>query len=310
MDVLLANIFSLAFLTQVIRISIPYILAAMGGVFSERSGVTNIALEGIMLTGAFICVLVTYQTNSPFYGFIAGILGGIATSYIHALMSIRFRADQIITGVAINMLAVGITKFFLKIVFGSSSNSSRVESFPVFNLIPGGGKVAETLNQVIGNPLIILTLIIVILSNIILFKTVFGLRLRAVGENPQASDTLGIKVNFMRYIGVLISGGLAGLAGVWLAMDQHQFTDGMVNGRGFIAIAAVIFGKWNPFGAALACLLFGTAEALQITLQSTGTQIPTQFVQMIPYLLTVIALAGLIGKSTPPAGLGKAYEEN
>lgn len=310
MDVLLANIFSLAFIAQVVRISIPYILAAMGGVFSERSGVNNIALEGIMLVGAFICVLVTHQTGSPIYGVFAGIIGGMLTSLLHAIMAIRFKVNQIISGVAINMLAVGVTKFFLKIFFGSSSNSSRVESVPNFNFISGSSSFADTINQTIGNPLIILTLLIVIFSHIIIFKTVFGLRLRAVGENPQASDTLGIKVNPMRYVAVLISGALAGLAGVWLAMDQHQFTDGMSNGRGFIAIAAIIFGKWNPIGASVACLLFGAAEAIQITLQSTGANIPTQFVQMIPYVLTMIALAGFIGKSKAPASLGEAYEEH
>lgn len=310
MDILLANIFSIAFFAQVIRISIPYVLAAMGGVFSERSGVTNIALEGIMLSGAFISVLITHKTGSPVYGLFAGIIGGMITAYLHALISIRFKADQIISGVAINLLAVGMTKFFLKIFFGSSSNSSRVEGLPNFTIIPGGGKIIESINQTVGNPIIILTILIVILSNIIIFKTVFGLRLRAVGENPQAADTLGIKVNFMRYIAVIISGALAGLAGVWLALDQHQFTDGMSNGRGFIAIAAVIFGKWNPIGASIACLLFGLSEAIQITLQSTGTNIPTQFIQMIPYVLTMIALAGFIGNSKAPAAIGKAYEEH
>jgi ABC-type uncharacterized transport system permease subunit len=305
----LASIFSLAFIAQVIRISVPYVLAAMGGVFSERSGVTNIALEGIMLNGAFASVLGTYLTGSPVAGLISGVIAGMLTAFVHALISIRFRANQIISGVAINLLAVGVTKFFLKIFFDSSSNSSRVDGLPVFNIIPGGSKIGEILNQVIGNPLIILAIIIVVLSHLIIFKTVFGLRLRSVGEHPEAADTLGIKVNAMRYVCVLISGALAGLAGVWLALDQHQFTDGMSNGRGFIAIAAVIFGKWNPLGATLACLLFGAAEALQITLQSSGSNIPTQFVQMIPYVLTMVALAGFIGKSRPPHALGNPYDE-
>ena len=310
MDILLANIFSLTFLTQVIRISIPYILAAMGGVFSERSGVTNIALEGIMLNGAFGSVLGTYLTGDPIYGVVTGIVAGMLTAYLHALISIRFRADQIISGVAINLLAVGLTKFFLKIFFDSSSNSSRIEGLPSFQLLGGEGSFANMVNNIFGNPLIILTAVIVLLSHIIIFKTVFGLRIRAVGEHPEAADTLGVKVNYLRYICVTISGALAGLAGVWLALDQHQFTDGMSNGRGFIAIAAVIFGKWNPLGAMFACLLFGAAEALQIAFQSSGTNIPTQFIQMIPYVLTMIALAGFIGNSKPPADLGNAYEED
>ncbi|HOK39643.1 MAG TPA: ABC transporter permease [bacterium] len=308
MDFIL-NFISLAFLAQIIRISIPYILAAMGGLFSERSGVTNIALEGIMLNGAFASVLGTYFTNSPTLGVISGIIAGILTAYIHAIISIRFKADQIISGVAINLLAVGVTKFFLKIVFDSSSNSSRVEGIKIFAIFPESNNFLSILNQIIGNPFIWLTFIIIILSHFILFKTVFGLRIRAVGEHPKAADTLGIKVNYLRYICVLISGALAGLSGSWLALDQHQFTDGMSNGRGFIAIAAVIFGRWNPLPVTAACLLFGFAEALQITLQSLGTNIPTQFIQMIPYVLTMIALAGFIGKSTPPAAAGKPYEE-
>lgn len=306
---ILSGIFSLAFLTQLIRISVPYVLAAMGGVFSERSGVTNIALEGIILNGAFASVLGTYLTNSPLYGAFAGIFAGMLTALLHAVISIRFRADQIISGVAINLLSVGLTKFFLKIFFDSSSNSSRVEGIRIFQILPSGNSFSEMINQIIGNPMIILTFILVIVAHVTIFKTVFGLRLRSVGEHPEAADTLGIKVNAMRYTGVILSGAFAGLAGVWLALDQHQFTDGMSNGRGYIAIAAVIFGKWNPLGAALACLLFGAAEALQITLQSSGSNIPTQFIQMIPYVLTMIALAGFIGRSNPPAAIGKPYDE-
>lgn len=305
----LEKIISLAFIAQVIRISVPYILAAMGGVFSERSGVVNIALEGIMLNGAFASVLGTFLTGSPAIGLFSGVICGMLTALIHAVVSIRFKADQIISGVAINLLSVGGTKFFLKIFFDSSSNSSRIEGIKIFSVLPPDNKIFAMLNQIIGNPLIILTIIIVIISHFTIFKTVFGLRLRAVGEHPAAADTLGVKVNLVRYICVIISGAIAGLGGAWLAMDQHQFTDGMSNGRGFIAIAAVIFGKWNPLTVALACLLFGFAEAMQMTLQSSGSDIPTQFIQMIPYVLTMVALAGFIGKSNPPAASGKPYEK-
>jgi len=309
MDII-GNIISLAFLAQVLRISIPYILAAMGGIFSERSGVVNIALEGIMLNGAFAYVLGTYLTGSPVMGLCCGVLCGMLTSLVHAVVSIRFRANQIISGVAINLFSVGITKYFLKIFFDSSSNSSRVEGIKILNIFPQGSHVFETLNQIFGNPIIILTVLIILFSNFTIFKTVFGLRLRAVGENPEAAATLGIKVNFLRYVCVLISGALAGLGGAWLALDQHQFTDGMSNGRGFIAIAAVIFGKWNPYAVTAGCLLFGFAESIQITLQSSGTEIPTQFIQMIPYILTMVALAGFIGKATPPAASGVVYEKD
>ena len=306
----IGNLFTLAFAAQVLRISVPYILAAMGGIFSERSGVVNIALEGIMLNGAFAYVLGTYLTGSPWAGLCCGVTCGILTSLIHAVVSIRFRANQIISGVAINLFSVGMTKYFLKIFFGSSSNSSRVEGIGTINILPSGKAVFDTLNQVIGNPLIIAAVLIVVFSNFVIFRTVFGLRLRSVGENPEAAATLGIKVNLLRYFCVMISGALAGLGGAWLALDQHQFTDGMSNGRGFIAIAAVIFGKWNPYAVTLGCVLFGFAEALQITLQSSGAEIPTQFIQMIPYVLTIVALAGFIGKAVPPAASGVVYGEN
>lgn len=306
---LVSKILSLTFMAQVVRISIPYILAATGGVFSERSGVINIALEGIMLNGAFSSILGTYLTGSPFVGLLSGVISGIATGFLHAIISIRFRADQIISGIAINLLAVGATKFFLKIFFDSSSNSARVEGLPILRFFPEGS-IGSTINQTIGNPIIILTLIIVVLSHFTINKTVFGLRIRAVGEHPRAADTLGVRVNLTRYLCVILSGALAGLAGAWLALDQHQFTDGMSNGRGFIALAAVIFGKWNPLSATLCCLFFGFAETIQITLQSAGTEIPTQFIQMVPYILTMVALSGFIGHSKPPAAIGKAYEEN
>lgn len=308
MTQLLAQVLTLAFLAQAIRISVPYILAALGGVFSERSGVVNIALEGIMLNGAFASVLGTHLTGSPVAGLAAGILCGVATAALHAVVSIRFRADQIVSGVAINLLSVGLTKFFLKIAFDSSSNSSRVAGLPILEIFPASSPVGSLLNQIVGNPLIVLTGFLVPAAHIIVFRTVFGLRLRAAGEHPEAAATLGLDVRALRYVCVLASGALAGMGGAWLALDQHQFTDGMSNGRGFIAIAAVIFGRWSPCGAALACFLFGSAEALQIALQSSGAAIPTQFVQMIPYALTMIALAGVVGRSIPPSALGKVYE--
>lgn len=307
---MLEKIISIAMLTQTIRISIPYILAALGGVFSERSGVINIALEGIILNGAFSTVLGTYFLKNPYLGLICGICGGLFTATIHAIVSIRYKVDQIISGIAINLFAVGITKFFLKYFFGSSSNSPRIESITPIKFFPENNEFFNFINEIFGNPLILLTILLVVLSHIIMFKTPFGLRIRSVGEHPEAAETLGIKVNKLRFICVLISGILAGLGGVWLCFDQHQFTDSMSNGRGFIALAAVIFGKWTPIGATGACLLFGFAETIQITLQGLGTNIPTQFIQMIPYVFTMIALAGVIGRSTPPMAIGKPYEKD
>ncbi|MCX6348277.1 MAG: ABC transporter permease [Candidatus Aureabacteria bacterium] len=320
---MILEIFSLVMLAQTIRISVPYILAALGGTFSERSGVINIALEGLMLNGAFITVVAAYYTGSPWLGVIAAVLGGILTAAIHAVVSIRYRANQIISGVAINLLAFGLTKFFLKMIFGSSSNSARIAGIGNWTLIPmktGAQPATGWLNQqaaqapifindVFGNPLVLLTIALVIVSQVVIFRTRFGLRLRAVGEHPEAADTLGINVNRLRYGGVMISGALAGLSGAWLALDAHSFTAGMTGGRGFIALAAMIFGKWTPVGGAAACLLFGFAEALQYALQRSGLALPSQFIAMIPYLVTMIALAGFVGKAYPPASLGKPYEK-
>lgn len=309
MDTLM-SILSLTFVIQVVRISIPYILAALGGLVSERSGVITIALEGMLLNGAFAAVLATSLTNQPLLGVLAGICAGALTGLLHGIVTIHFQADQIISGVAFNLLAVGLTKFLLRIFYDSSSNSSRIEGLGALSIMPGDGSLAALVNQTLGHPLVWITVGLVLLLHSGLFKTVWGLRVRAIGEHPEAADTLGVKVNAMRFGAVLLCGALAGLGGVWLAMDQHQFTDGMSNGRGFIAMAAIIFGRWNPIGATLACLLFGCAEALQITLQTSGTQVPTQFIQMLPYLLTMIALAGLMGHSRPPAALGKPYQED
>ena len=302
---MITQILSLAFFAQTIRITVPYALASVGGVYSERGGVTNIALEGIMLNGAFCATVGTYYTGSPFIGILAGLAGGLVTALIHAVISINIKADQIISGVAINLFAVGITKFVLEILFHSSSNSERIIGLPHVNL-PFVGSTGE-LSRLLGNPLVLLTILIVVASHFIIFRTRFGLRLRSVGENPEAADTAGISVTRYRYYGVMISGLLAGLSGTWLAFDQHSFTDGMSAGRGFIALAAMIVGKWNPLGAAAACLLFGFAESLQIQLQGAG--LPTQFIQMIPYVATIVVLAGFIGKSIAPAADGIPYEK-
>lgn len=212
---------------------------------------------------------------------------------IHSIVTITFKANQIVSGIALNIFAFGLTKFFCKILFGSSSNSER---------IPG----LETLGLPF-NPFLLLCVIILGITYFVINKTRFGLRLRAVGENPKAADSLGINVANVRYLGVLISGALGGLGGAWLAIDQHSFTDGMSAGRGYIALAAMIIGKWNPLGAAAACLLFGLAESFTLQFQDSG--IPTQFIQMLPYVLTIIVLAGFIGKATPPAADGIPFEK-
>ncbi len=296
---MLETIFTLSFVAQTLRISVPYALPALGATFSERGGVVNIALEGILLISAFATTVAVYYTQSPFTGIIAGVIAGICVALLHSVISVTFKADQIVSGIAINLLALGMTKFCCQLIFHSSSNSSRIVGIEQWTFLPD--------IPFLNNPFIPLTAIIVVISTIVLFKTRFGLRLRSVGEHPEAADTLGINVSLMRHYGVLISGGLTGLGGAWLALDQHSFTDGMSAGRGYIALAAMIIGKWHPVGAVSAALLFGCAESIVIQLQS-GTEY-LQFVQMIPYILTMVVLAGFIGRSTPPAADGIPYEK-
>ena len=294
----------LLFLAAAVRISVPYALAAVGASFSERGGVINIGLEGIMLNGALGFTLGAHATADPWIGLAAAIAAGVATAALHALVTVRFRADQITSGLGINLLAAGLTRYVLIAVFHSSSNSSRVPGLGE-NAVPGLARI-PALSPVLAAPLVLLAIAIVLGGQWLLFRSVFGLRLRAIGERPEAAATLGISVGAYRVLGVLISGALAGIAGAWLASEQHSFTDGMTGGRGYIALAAMIVGKWSPFGAAAACLLFGAAEALQITLQGSG--FPNELLQMLPYLVTMLALAGLIGRAVPPRAIGVPYD--
>jgi general nucleoside transport system permease protein len=294
----------LLFVAASLRISVPYTLAAVGATFSERGGVINIALEGMMLNGALAYVLGAHGTGSPWVGVGAAVVAGVLTGLLHALVTVTFRADQITSGLGINLLAAGLTKFVLTQVFQSSSNSSRVVGLPEWDLL-GLGRL-PALGPVLGAPLVVLAVALVALGQALLFRSVFGLRLRSIGERPEAAATLGLPVTAYRYAGVLVSGALAGLGGAWLASEQHSFTDGMTNGRGYIAIAAMIVGKWSPIGAAAACLLFGAAEALQITLQ--GSMFPSELLQTLPYLVTMLALAGFIGRAVPPRALGTPYD--
>jgi len=283
----------LSFLAQMIRIAIPYLFAASGGVVAERAGIVSLTLEGFMLSGAFGAVVGTHYSGSPWIGVLSGMFGGLIFALIHAVTTIRYRADQVVVGVAINLLAIGVTRFFLKLFFASSSNSPRVAGFGG-NIKAGG----------FDNPLLWLGLAVAPIVAFVIYRTPFGLRVRAAGEHPEAAESVGVSVKRVRYVAVAISGILAGLGGVYLALDQHQFTDQMTAGRGFIAISAVIFGRWSPIRAALACILFAAAETLQIQLQGSHA-IPSQFIEMIPYLLVIIALAGLVGRAVPPAALGK-----
>ena len=290
----------LIFLLQTIRIAIPYLFAASGGVVAERAGVVSLTLEGFMLSGAFCATLGSHYSGSAWVGLLCGAAGGLAMGLLHAVASIRYKADQIVVGIAINLLVVGITRFFLHLAFDSSSNSPRVAGF-------GGENVGSGVMALVSNPLVWLGLILVPVMGWLIYRTPFGLRVRAVGEHPLAAESVGVPVARVRYLAVTMSGLLASLGGAYLALDQHQFTDQMTAGRGYVALAAVIFGRWDPIRAGIACLFFAAAETLQIQLQGMQA-IPSQFVAMIPYLLTIIALAGIVGRSVPPAALGRAED--
>ena len=289
----------LLFLAQTIRIAVPYLFAAAGGALAERAGIVSLSLEGFMLGGAFGAVIGAHYTDSAWIGVVSGVVAGLVLAGMHAVCTLRFKADQIVTGVAINLFAVGITRFLLQLAFDSSSNSPRVAGF-------GGENVGGAL-ALASNPLVWLGVAVMPALAFVVYRTTFGLRVRAVGEHPAAAASLGVPVNRVRYAAVLGSGALAALGGTYLALDQHQFTDSMTAGRGFIALAAVIFGRWDPMRAGLACLLFAAAETLQIRLQAAQI-IPSQFVAMIPYVLTIVAVAGVVGRSRSPAALGRTTE--
>ena len=290
------------FLAATLRISVPYALSAVGAAFSERGGVINIALEGIMMHGALAYTLVAYATGNPWAGLAAAVLAGVLTAALHALVTVGIKADQITSGLGINLMAAGLSRFVLTQVFHSSSNSPRVAGLPLFDPLANLPGIGTTL----ASPLLLIAAALVVGSQWVMFRSVFGLRLRSLGERPEAAASLGLSVPLYRTLGVLISGSLAGLSGAWLASEQHSFTDGMTGGRGYIAIAAMIVGKWSPLGAAAACLLFGAAEALQIALQGSG--FPSEPLQMLPYLVTMLALAGFIGRAVPPRAVGVPYD--
>lgn len=289
--------FLFAYIAQAVRISVPYGFTAVGACWSERTGVINIALEGILLNGAFGAAVVTISTGQPWLGLLGGLAGGVLTAAVHALVTVTGKADQIVSGLAINIASLGATRMGLKALYGSASNSPRFAGLPAPNLHP--------LLDVLGHPLFLVALAVAGVSTWVLFKTGFGLGMRATGEDPEAADAAGFSVSRLRWVGVLASGFLGGLGGAWLAFQQHSFTDGMSAGRGYIALAAMIVGKWTPWGAAAACLLFGAAEALQLRIRLE--LIPTQALQALPYILTIIVLVLWVGKAEAPAAVGRPY---
>jgi len=306
--------FVIRFFISAFSMATPLFITAVGGIFSERCGVVNIALEGMMLIGAFFGVVGCYFSGSPWLGILIGVVCAGAFSLIHALISVKYHANQVVSGVALNMLASGLTVFLLELIFGIKGTSESVPTIPSCAALLGFSDKTSIGYKIFDfSPLIIFGIILVLVAEVVLFKTVFGLRLRAVGEHAQAAETLGIDVAKLRFIGVAVSGLLAGLAGTYLSLSlTGAFRRDMSAGRGYIALAAMITGKWNPYGAFFASLFFGGAQALEFFITEPmvmGVVIPHQFIQSFPYILTLVILAGFIGRAIPPHDLGKPYNK-
>ena len=295
-----------ALFAAMLRYATPLAFASLGGLFSERSGVVNIGLEGMMLTGAFFTVWGADRTGTWVLGLAIGIAAGGLMGLLHAFFSISLRADQIVGGTAINFLALGITTYLFVKLYGSEGTPSDLSTIPSVHLgFLGHGFIGEVFGRL--NLLIWVAIVLIFVVWIVVFKTPIGLRIRACGEHPRAADTVGINVYAVRYGAVVLSGMLAAAGGAFLSLGFNgSFTPNMTAGRGFIALAALIFGNWRPFGAAAACLLFGFASALGVALQTYSLSISTLFTAL-PYVITLVAVAGVIGRSIPPAAVGRPY---
>jgi simple sugar transport system permease protein len=300
-------------LAQALRMMVPYGCAALGGIWSERSGVVNIALEGILLSSGLAAVAVHVATASAWWGVVGGVTAGAAMAAVHAL-AVRQRVDAIVSGIALNIAAVGGTRFLLRALYGSSANSPGIHGFSsaLFEGTSGLSLLARTL----ADPLFLLGALLTLGTTWLLFRTRFGLHVRACGENPHAAASVGLDVAALRLSAVTLGGAICGVGGAALAYDQHQFQSGMSGGRGFIALAAVIVSGWRPGRAVLACAVFAALDAVQILLQGE-VRVPHDLLQAIPYVATLLALVVMgrrgggrkAGAGGPPASLGKTVAE-
>lgn len=294
-----------AVLASALRQATPLVLGALCGLIGERSGIINIGIEGQMLMAAFLSFMVASSTGNQVLGVVVGLATGAVFGLLLAFMSITLKVDQIIGGTVLNILAVGLTGYFYQVGAVSGGKFAPIPLGPLAD-IPLVGRVLFN-----NPPITYITLILVFVVHYILFHTKWGLRTRAVGEHPRAADTVGVNVFLIRYVNTIIAGAIGGLAGTFLTMEAvGTFERAMTNGRGFVALAVMIFGKWTPLGSFGAALLFGFASAMQTQLQFAGTvNIPHQFIGMIPYVLTIAVLAGFVGRSRPPAAEGIPYEK-
>ena len=288
--------------------STPLVFGALGGVISERSGVVNIGIEGMMTVGAFTAASVNYFSGNPWLGFIAaGAMGGLV-SLLHALASVSFKADQTISGIAINLIGPGFALSFCRLLFDDATMTLPAKTLPkIFGDTNFSSSIMKNLNVDIT---VILGLIAAVGMWFFLYKTKWGLRVNAVGEHPAAADTMGINVSLTRYLCVIVSGILSGFGGASMTLAIiSQFTPTAISGQGFIALAALIFGKWTPMGAYGACMLFGFAQALTIVLGGGKFAIPSQILSMLPYVLTIVVLILFVGRSVAPKADGVPYEK-
>jgi len=311
---MLEKILTVAFITGLlaaaIRMATPILLAASGEIFSELSGVLNIGIEGSMLAGSLAGFIAAYYTGSIFWGIVAGAFAGGLMGLLMAFFSVTLQANQVACGIILNLFALGFTGFLFRVVFGitllpPSIKGLKALPVPLLHKIPFLGPVL--FNQ---NIMVYMTFFLVIICYFIIFKTTWGLKIRAVGEYPKGADTMGINVYNIRYFCVILGGIFAGLGGSFLTMDLGMFTDNITAGRGFIALAAVIFGRCKPGGVMTAALLFGLADAFQLRLQALGCTFPSELLTMLPYVLTVFMLTGVVGKSHSPAALAVPYEKD
>ncbi|HSH82186.1 MAG TPA: ABC transporter permease [Herpetosiphonaceae bacterium] len=302
-----AGVVAASMLATTLRFATPITLGGLAGLFCERSGVVNIAIEGMMLAAAFGAFFVAAASGSLMLGLLTGIATGTTLALLHAWLAVTFKVDQIVSGTVINILAVGLTGFLNAQVlrpagYESAGTFPRI-TIPFLGELPVFGPIFRQ------QPIAWLSLVLVVVTHLVLFYTRWGLRTRAVGENPRAADTVGVNVRFMRYASVLIGGAIAGIGGAYFTLEGVPvFEPGMTGGRGFIALAALIFGGWTPWGVWAAALLFGASSALQINAQQFGIPISAALVGMFPYILTIVVLAGVIGRAFPPAAVGQPYE--
>jgi simple sugar transport system permease protein len=318
------DIINVGLFAAALRFATPLVYASLGGVFSERAGIVNVGLEGMMLMGAFSGVLTSFYTGNAWLGVLSAVFTGGLFGLLHGVLTVKFAGNQIVSGTGINLFALGFTAYMSQAIWGSRGASVSVPGIPIIslqflkdsnylvkglllNFVPGMGDAFNTLFS--QSPLVYIMFVVVVISYIVLFKTPLGLRIRAVGEHPAAADTAGVNVYRTKYMCLLASGMLAGLGGVFLSLGiLNIYVLNMTGGQGFIALAAMILGRWKPFGALAASFMFGILYALQIGLQSAGW-LPPQIIQATPYILTVVVLAGFVRKAKAPSDY-KPYEKD